>query len=428
MKNIDFQRNLEVTGEYDVLVCGGGLSGVVAALAAARDGARVGLLEYTGKLGGVSVTGQLGAVSGQHMKGEKVVAGILPEIISRCQSRDGVNDDGWCAVFDPETLNSVLLEMLDEAGVDLQLYTPVTGAIRDGEKIEYAVISGKGSLSALKAKLFIDATGDGDFAYAAGCEYEYGREEDGQVQSATLVFRIGGVELDKMPPNSEITKLWLEVGPKDVPTDHAAIKFIRHPGTTGEVIINMTHILRFDGTSTRELTRARQEGTVQCEKVLEFFRQNITGFGTAYINCTAENIGTRETRRFIGDYLLTVDDARGGRDFPDQIARCWWSIDVHNPIGMHEGSMYSLDKSFGIPYRCITPKGVKNIYMAGRPISADHLAFSAVRIASTCLAIGEAAGTAAVQALKTGDTHNIDIEELRSSLLRNGAVTDRQKL
>ena len=90
--------------------------------------------------------------------------------------------------------------------------------------------------------------------------------------------------------------------------------------------------------------------------------------------------------------------------------------------------MYSLDKSFGIPYRCITPKGVKNIYMAGRPISADHLAFSAVRIASTCLAIGEAAGTAAVQALKTGDTHNIDIEELRSSLLRNGAVTDRQKL
>lgn len=428
MKKIDFQSTLEVTGEYDVLVCGGGLSGVVAALAAARGGASVGLLEYTGKLGGVSVTGQLGAVSGQHMKGEKVVAGILPEIISRCQSRNGVNDDGWCAVFDPETLNSVLLNMLDEAGVDLWLYSPVTGAIRNGEQIEYAVISGKGSLFAIKAKVFIDATGDGDLAYAAGCEYEYGREEDGQAQSATLVFRIGGVELDKMPSSTEISKLWIEYGPKDVPTDHAAIKFLRHPGTTGEVIINMTHILRFDGTSTRELTRARQEGSIQSEKILEFFRQHVSGFGTAYINCTAENIGTRETRRFTGDYCLTLDDARSGRDFPDQVARCWWSIDVHNPIGMHTGSMYSLDKSFGIPYRCITPQGVKNLYVAGRPISADHLAFSAVRIASTCLAIGEAAGTAAIQALKSGDIHNIEIDELRSSLISNGAVVDRQKL
>lgn len=428
MKKIDIKRTIKVTDEYDVLVCGGGLSGVAAALAAARDGARVGLIENTGKLGGVAVTGLLGAVSGQQIHPEKVVAGILPEFISRCQDRNGVSDGGWCAVFDPEILNNVLLEMLVEPGVDLQLYTRVTEAVREDDKIEHAIISGKGTLSALAAKIFIDATGDGDLAFAAGCDYEYGREEDGLAQSATLVFRIGGVELDKVPPTPEITELWRKCGPKEVPTNHAAIKYLRHPGTAGEIIINMTHILCCDGTSCRELTRARIEGGIQSEKVLDFFRKHIPGFATAFINCTAESIGIRETRRFPGDYCLTLDDALSGRDFPDQIARCWWSIDVHNPNAVHTGSMHSLDKSFGIPYRCITPREMKNLYIAGRPISADHLAFSSSRIASTCLAVGEAAGTASVLALKAEDTRKINIDELRNRLIANGAIVDRQQL
>jgi hypothetical protein len=428
MHNIDFKKNVPIYGKYDLVVCGGGLSGVAAAICASRHGAKTLLIENTGKVGGVSVSGLLGAVSGQIMKDEEVVSGFLRELIDRCREMNVVNDMEWCAVFNPELLNHVLLEMLVEAGVELLLYTRVADARREGERIIDVIICTGSGMRAVVAPVFIDATGDGYLAYVSGCEYDMGRDSDGLTQSATLVFKIGGVKLDKVPPVTEITELWRKHGPNSVPTDHAAVKFIHHDNTDGEAVINMTHILRFNGVDNRELSRSRLEGSRQSIQILKFFRKHIEGFSGAYINASAESIGVRETRRIKGDYQLCAADVISGTDFPDQIARCLWSVDIHNPDGVHFGMSKHLSKSYGIPYRCITPVGISNLYMAGRPISSDHVAYSSCRIASTGVALGEAAGVAAIMAAASGDTRKVDVKELQRKLRFQGAVIERKHL
>lgn len=414
--------NLEVSGEreYDVFVAGAGLAGVAAAVNAARDGLKVGMIEYFGRPGGVPVSGILGIVSGLRSEKEYVVDGFIRELQERGRAIGGIIARPGRIMFEPEKLGMVLLDMLAENHVDLRLYTPLIGAETGGRRITAAVAASKSGIHRIKARLFIDATGDGDLAAMAGCPYEIGRESDGKVQSSSLTFCIIGIDPERIPPTPEITSIWRRYEHR-VPTDHAVVNILPH---SSGVILNMTHILDCNCLNDADLLRIRREGTRQAFEIVEFFRSKVPGFENACLAMTAEQVGVRETRRITGDYILTENDALEGRDFQDQIARCAWPVDIHNPLAAHGDGMIHLKQSYGIPYRCITPLGIDNLYIAGRPISATHRAFASSRINGTCAALGQAAGLAASEAIKHG-TRGIDIDALQSRLRVNGAIVDR---
>ena len=410
---------IPVTREYDVLVVGAGMSGIAAAVNAARQGLNVGMIESCGRPGGVPVSGLLGVISGCQMEREYVVGGFMRELLERAARHHGVIECWGGGTFEPEKLSMTLLELLTETRIEVRFYTPLIAARTEERCLQYAVTASKSGLEAIAARLFVDDTGDGDLAVMAGCPFEMGRPGDGKVQSSSLTFKIGGLERHRIPPVAEITAVW-QRHPHRVPTDHAVVTAL----PDGDVVVNMTHILNCNCTRTADLTRIRVEGTRQAFEITDFFRTHLAGFEHAYVAGTAEQIGIRETRRILGDYVLTEDDVVSGRDFPDQIARGAWGIDVHNPDGIHTGIEKDILRSYGVPYRCITPRGMDNLYVAGRPISSTHRANSSSRINGTCIALGEAIGLAAEDAV-TRSTRDVDVARLQERLIRQGAVVNR---
>lgn len=415
------EREVPLKGKYDVLVAGAGLAGIAAAVYAARDGLKVGLLEAAGRPGGVPTSSILAIISGGKLPDEPVVGGFFTELGDRLKSTSGAQVNGRIIV-DPENLTGLLLEILEENQIDTRFYTTVTDVICIDGNIKQLITHAKSGFGAYQAKLFVDATGDGDLAAAAGCKFELGRESDGALQSGTLVVELGGIQLDKVPPLAEMKKLWLK-SPRQVPIDHVVINFLSRPDGTASGFINMTHVMNFNGLDEEDLSRTRFEGTKQAQFLLKFFREELPGFANAFIARTGESIGVRETRRVIGDYILTEEDVVNGVSFPDEIVRCMWGIDVHSPDDIHSGIEIPLNASYGIPYRCITPQGVRNLYIAGRPISATHRAFSSSRINATCIGIGQAVGSAARLAIEEGcDTRKVNIKQLQGILVKQNAI------
>ena len=426
MKQIHYPaRELPLRAEYEMLICGAGLAGVAAAVYAARRGVKVGMIEYFGKPGGVPVTGMLGVVTGFVCGEERFAYSFVNELRRRAEALNGVTDGGFYLMFDPELLGRILLDLLAENGIEIHFYTQLIDALREGDRVRYAVTASKAGLAAVGARLFVDATGDGDLAVRAGCRYEQGRPEDGRVQSSSLTFKIGGIDQARAPKTvPEMTAIWRQF-PHQVPTNHVVIKY--PPARDGrlEGVVNMTHILDCDPLNPDDQARIRREGTRQAYEILDFFRQRVPGFEHAGITGIAEQLGVRESRRILGDYVLTADDVLAGRDFPDELVRCGWGIDVHNPVAMHTGGGSRPTKSYGVPYRCLTPLGVRNLYIAGRPISTTHQAFASTRINSCCVGLGEAIGLAAPEAIRLGDTRKVDVSRLQRELEQLGTTVHR---
>lgn len=421
------ERRLEVRAEYDLLVCGAGMAGIAAAVNAAREGLKVGMIEYFGKPGGVPVSGLLGVVSGYGCGEERITSAFMNRLRERAVAVGGVNERNGYLMFDPEKLNRILLELLEEYGIDLHLYTRLVDAVREGEALRYAVVASKAGMGALEAGVFVDATGDGDLAAMAGCPFEMGRESDGRVQSSSLTFQVSGVKAAEVPQTMpEMSAIWRSF-PQQVPIDHMVIKYMPERNGLLDGIVNMTHIPDCNSLNPADQVRIRREGTRQAFWILEFLQKHVPGFEHAYISATAEQLGVRETRRILGDYVLTEEDVLSGRDFPDEIARCCWGIDVHNPTGTHTGIERPIRRTYGIPYRCITPRGISNLYIAGRPISATHRAFSSSRINSTCIMIGEAVGLAAPSALRQRGTRKADVAAVQEKLVREGTSVHRSE-
>lgn len=428
MKSLDFSQQAPVVENYDVLVIGGGMAGVTAALTAAGNGLKTGLIEYFGDPGGIPVNGALSAISGLVHGEERTVGGfalkLLKELIADGYASTSNNEQFIC---DPVMLPGILNEKLSAAGVELRYFTQLIGARKEKNKASHAIIASKSGIEALAAKLFIDASGDGDMAYFLGCPFKVGRAQDGKVQSSTLVFTISGFA-ESLGEEELLTirKTW-KSKPRSVPVDHTPLQFILRGGRRTELVVNMVHIINCDPLNVKELTRIKTEGFKQAQYILDFMKTETPWFKDAWINRVGMQPGVRETRRFTGDYILNSDDLRAGRDFPDAIARCGWGIDIHSPDGIHTGIGEYLKKTYAIPYRCITPQGIDNLYIAGRPISATHTAFSSVRINSTCMALGEAAGMAAEMAIRSGSTRKINIKELQQKLIKAGAVINSEK-
>jgi hypothetical protein len=451
-----------VRDSYDVVVVGGGPAGAVAAVAAARRGARVACIERYGFLGGSLTAAMVAPMMGFHAGDLQVVRGIPQEIVDRLVALGGspghVPDPiDFCYTitpFDYEGLKRVLLEMAVEAGVDLWLHAVVVDArVREGRVAE-ATVWQKGGTATVEAAVWVDASGDGDLAASAGAPYEVGRPQDGMPQPMTLMVYLGGVDWDAVMAylvdheedlqhgqgvHDRIDPQWLrslrvrgfagfrglvaqarQRGEWTVPRDRVLVFEGVRPG---EAVVNTTRVTGRIAVRGRDLSAAEVEGRAQAYQVVEFLRRRVPGFAGAYLAQTPVQIGVRESRRVLGDYVLTAEDILHGRNFADAVACGGYPIDLHDPASMRvvarrlpPGDYYS------IPYRCLLPRGLENVLTAGRCISATHEAFAAFRVSAIAMAVGQAAGTAAALAAAAAiSPRRVDPADLRTRLTEQGA-------
>jgi hypothetical protein len=446
-------REIPVSADYDVLVVGGGPAGLTAALAAAEDGMRVGLLESRSFVGGNMTIG-LPVLGFLGQKGNQVIYGLPQRFIDRLKERNAASEHRPCplhmgiTLVEPEAVKTVGLEMLTEAGVDVVFYTFVAGVIMsdDGSAIRGVITESKSGRSVAVGKIVIDCTGDADVAYRAGVATEKGNEHGG-MQPPTLMFCLSNVDTEKLRMSIAVEKRtyltdfipadyfgqnqqFIVVGLRELIAKARTERNLDIPNERtiiitglkkGEVWINMTRVTGTDGTDARSLTHGEIVARHQIDDIVEYLINYVPGFEEAYFTKTAPFLGIRETRRIVGRYTMNEQDVLGCRHFEDAIAVASYPIDIHRP-GDEGCTLIWCGDCYDIPYRSLLPKTIENLIVAGRSISATHEAMGAIRVMATCMAMGEAAGRAAGIAISKGlRPSDVDIHELRRKLLEKGA-------
>jgi hypothetical protein len=416
--------NVPVAHEAEVIVIGGGPAGICAAVAAAEEGADTLLVERYGFLGGMATAGLVNPFMPYWAGAEQVNAGAFQRMIGWFEKLGG-----WSArlespsSFDPEIAKLALDSMVQEAGVRLLLHSLLVGAATEGGSVRQAVCAGKSGLQGLRGKVFVDASGDADLAARAGAEFELGRPEDGFCQPMTMNFRMAGADEARMPDRDTITALYLAArgrGEIHNPRENCLWFFTTRPG---EIHFNTTRVVKLDATCSEDLTAAELEARRQVREMVDFLTAHVPGFEHAHLSALPAQIGVRESRRVLGDYVLTADDVLSARKFPDGIARGCYPVDIHNPAGT--GTVIRElppGEAYDIPYRCLCPLGFDNLLVAGRPISSDHAAHSSHRVMPIAACNGEAAGVAAAMCARGGhDIRAVDVQALRRRLKERGA-------
>lgn len=443
-------REIQVRKEVDVLVVGGGPSGITAALAAVEDGLRVLLVESRSFLGGNMTIG-LPILGFLGQKGNQIIKGIPQKFIDRLKAVDASSEHRPCplhmslTLVEPEAVKTVALEMLLEAGVEVMFYTFCSEVIMEGDELKGIIMESKAGREAILAKTIIDCTGDADVAFRSGVPCEYGNETGG-VQPPTLMFCLGGVDTEKLrlsiaeEPRTYLTDFipaeyfgqnnqFIVVGLRSL-IQKAAEEGLHLPVERtiiitglrkGEVWINMTRINGVNGTDPESLTFGETEGRKQIHDIQKYLIEYVPGFENAYFLKTAPFVGIRETRRINGHYTMTQEDILSCRHFEDAIAVASYPLDIHHPQGGGCTLVWCGD-CYDIPFRSLIPQNVKNLIVAGRSISATHEAMSAIRVMAPCMAMGEAAGRAAKIAVREGiPVSEIDVKKLQNELFEKGA-------
>ncbi|HEV7332358.1 MAG TPA: FAD-dependent oxidoreductase [Flavisolibacter sp.] len=449
-------REIPVIATPDVLVVGGGPAGLGAAIAAARNGASVLLLERYGFLGGNLTIAMVNPMFTFHdVNGRQVIRGIAGELVERLVElkssmghvTDLTFDNASMTPFDPEGMKYLLFKMVQEAGVELLLHTWAVGVTRNGSVVESVIIENKSGRQAISPKIIIDCSADADIVAWSGAPYVKGREGDGAMQPVTLFFRIGGIDNERMrawmknyrdllkdsPTDEEIdssqaiaflglkalVKKAMEDG--EFPKDAAPrILFYQLP-QLDQVAVNATRLQGIDGTNAFDLTKAEILTREQAWLIHKFLQKYVGGFEKSYILDTGVQVGVRETRHIIGDYKLTEEDVLANRAFEDGIACGTFAIDIHPPEGEQQVFTGSGKAVYEIPFRSLLPQGLDNVLVAGRAISATHTAFGSSRVMATCMGIGQGAGTAAAIAVKESmGLRKIPASRIRASLIEQG--------
>lgn len=454
---------MRVNRDADVIVVGGGTAGAIAAIAAARNGARTLLIDKHGFLGGTATAGNVfhGFFD---CRGNQVVKGIGEELVQRMIAEEGspghLLGGKWGhgvpeyfvysqTPYDLETFKYVIMRMVDEAGARMLLHTFFASALCTDQAVTGVEVHNKSGRSAWKAKVVVDCSGDADVAASAGASYEFGRG-DGKAQNVTLLFTLGGVDFDRVVEYSRAhvrVRTWgewhsrLMKAPKLGESQPSYVSMSGkiiidddlEKGTElscgfrslrpGELRLNVTRTIGIDGTKAEDLTRAEIEERKKVFEVAKALRRLVPGFERSFLAGTATEVGVRESRRIIGDYVLSTEDVLEGRDFEDSVCRGAYPVDIHDPEGGHVTHTFVKDGlSYGIPYRCFLPRGLENILVGGRCISTSHVAHGSTRQMPTCVAMGQAVGTAAALAVKKRTTlRALDVELLRSTLVKQGA-------
>ena len=428
IESVSYQKSIEIAAQYDVVVVGSGPAGICAAVSAARLGAKTALIERYGTLGGNLTNGAVAPILGSVSKGT-----LRDELVARLGVPDSDETGVTQQTHDFEMAKRVLIDFAHEAGVKIYLQTPVVDAITEGNKITGIVISQKTGMKIIRAKCFVDASGDGDVAYYAGAEYELGRDGDSLLQPVTLMFRLQGVEdnaltcigeLDHVTYKGErfldyTTRLCKE---GHLPPNAASVRSFR-TSVPGERVINTTQSNGISALSSDDLEKAEIDLRTQIDIVTDFLRKHVDGYQNCFIKSTANTLGVRETRRFIGQYMLQDMDLRTGRRFEDVVVhKASFIVDIHNPTGSAQAEGVPEEVTpYDIPMRCLIPKSIDGLVLAGRCISGTHRAHASYRVMSICMAIGEAAGVAAALAACKGlEPRDIDSHEVQKVLVERG--------
>ena len=424
------KKKLTVDDRWDVIIVGGGPAGCTAAIAAAREGAKTLLIEAMGQLGGMGTSGMVPAWC-PFSDGEKIIYRGLAEKIFN-ESKKGVPHEkpdklNWVHI-NPEYLMGVYDRMVTDAGVKVLFFSRLAAVeMSDRNTVDALIVANKEGLVAFKAKVYVDATGDGDLAAWAGASFKRG-DDNGVVQSSTMCFSFANVDTYNYinGPN-------LHNGNPDSPV-HTAVRSGKYPlidqhfcnNLIGPSVVqfNAGHVVNVDSTDPWALSDAMIIGRKIPVQYLEAMRElQPKTFGSAFLVRTGSLLGVRDSRRIEGDYMFTIDDWIQRKSFDDEIGRNSYYIDVHKTERkVDRPGRYGNGESHGIPYRCLTPKDLKNVLTAGRCISTDEEAFGSLRVMPPCLVTGEAAGMAAVHAMKQSknDVHKIDVQYLRKRLKEEG--------
>ena len=419
--------------KFDLIVVGGGLCGVAAAIAAAREHLDVLLIEKSSFLGGAACNNLVNPFMQycRDVNGEKDILnrGIFTSIIQELQNINGIKkgyDSFLDDLFHEEYLKLVLDRMVNKYGVHVLFHTTLVKANYNGEKIENITVFNKSGLAELQADYYIDATGDGDLTALAGLPYELG-DEEGRCQPMTLCFNVGNVPYGTMSYfeiRAVVNDLYKEMQKKGKIKNPREDVLIFRSILPNTLHFNSTRIIDKNPVDGEDLTKAEMEAREQVFELFNFLKDNFELFKDSYlINC-APSIGIRESRRVVGEYVITSEDLLACTKFEDSIARGNYPIDIHNPSGsgtvlqaIEEGEYYT------IPFRALIPKNVKNLCVAGRCISATHTAQASFRIMPIVCNIGEGAGIAVATAFEQrAAVKDADMKKVHERLTENGAV------
>lgn len=397
---MNYQKTLKVYDKSDIVVCGGGPSGVAAAVAAARQGKRVILLEQSGTLGGASILAMVAELMNFDDGINFITDGIGREIFEKLKLVNSQKREWYNVRY--EDLKRVYDEIVLKAGVEVMFYTRIVDAVCENNTVRYAIVSGPDGMCAIEGKFFIDTTGSGMLASFAGADYSYG-DENGNTMSATICSLWGGVDFSK--------KGWDAANYEKAYADGVFSQYDKVlPGIKKnypEINVgggNVGHCFGVDDRDVKSLTNAMFEGRKILAEYENYYRNYVGGCDNAVLIKSADYIGIRESRRINCEYTLTMDSFYSKESFYDEIGRYSYPIDIHPMTpdksgmkGFHDSvSMRHEDgQTYSIPYRCLVPKGINNLLVAGRCIGTDRAMQASTRVIPCCYITGQAAGVAA---------------------------------
>lgn len=449
MENLKLpERQVPVYTNTGVIVAGGGVAGIAASVAAVRQGSKVTLIDDGGILGGTITKCLMPNIGGSAFP---FIKGIFAEISDRLRQNGAIiHRDGRSSPCDLEAFREVLFDIVEKEGIELVLHTSVFEVVRQNNHLKGVFITNKSGIQAVTGEVIIDATGDGNVSSLAGESFA----EGGDRQPMTVMFTLGNanahrfatfirdypdkneftrtgsplnVDVDKIDENHPMLSAWgffhlikqaREKGELELPHDNLAVSFLPLKGI---VIVNATNVSDLNPLSPKDLTAAEIEARKQMISVYRFLKNNIPGFEETFINDSGSGIGIRESRRLIGEYVLTEEDVLNGGSFTDAIALNGGRISIHCADGKQ--TWIPLKDPYQIPYRCLQAKANDNLLVAGRCLSADHVAQGSMRNVSSSFATGQAAGTAAALAVKKGVLpKQLDIKLLQKALIDQGVV------
>ncbi len=445
-------RSVPVAAEVDVVVAGGGPAGFGAALAASRSGAKTLLIERNGVLGGVSTAVMMNVWNTPSDR----MTGIAKEVTFKLVER-GAAYAGALVNFDPEALLDLEMELLLEAETQILLHTWVVSPIVIDGRAQGVIVQSKSGRQAIIAKAVVDASGDGDVAYAAGCPSVKGRETDHKMRPVNTLIRLAGVNMQEMlsycrhhpdqfqsephhvvSPDSPVTRIMgffdlVAEGRRqgEVPDEVHYLRFEGVDTRRGIVTVNSARVYNVDGTSMWDVTRGDIESRRQNKLLFAFIKRRIPGCQNSFVISSSATLGVRETRHILGEYLLT-DDELGEKTYPTSIARLWKymvkGFEGHSPDG-GEGAAEDVENRtlkrplrwFEIPYGVVVPRKIEGLTVGGRIISQTHSADAWTRGQYCCMVTGQAAGTAAaLAAMRNTVPRKLEVSRVQRALIRQG--------